>query len=201
LTREQSGAELGWFDLDPATGQVSALVEVDSNLTAGFSHPRADDPPITIEAERIGSTEFEVPRLRDDLGEAAETMVGLWAFSSPIDLRTPHLALFANGRGMFVTSDAEPDCLSGFAPGECPPGVEFFEWSYDPAEGALRLFNPIYDTNGCAGLFDGCPSAPFFVDPSFEVFLFLSLAPDRRSFDFLGEDEVTFTFHRVPPRP
>lgn len=201
LTREQSGAELGWFDLDPATGQVSALIEVDSNLTAGFSHPRADDAPITIEAERIGSTEFEVPRLRDDLGEAAETMVGLWALDEAIDPRVPHLALFANGRGMFVTSDAEPDCLGGLAPGECPPGVEFFEWSYDPVEGVLRLFNPLYDTNGCAGLFDGCPSySDFFGTPSNEAFLFPSLAADRRSFLSFADD-VERTFYRVPPRP
>ncbi len=202
--REQSGAELGWFDIDVASGKVSALLEVDSNLTAGFSNSRDDDRPITITADRIGDDGgFSVGRLRDDLGTAPLSLVGLWAQDSATELRVPHLALFANGRGMAITHDAVPDaeCFGGDAPGECPPGVEFFEYSFDPVSGELRLFNPQYDTNGCGGFFNRCPTAVSFGDDTTEVFLSITPAGDGRSFEFLDFSDTLRTFHRVPPRP
>lgn len=177
--REQSGAELGWFDLDPATGQVSTLLEVDSNLSSGTSHPADNDPPLTVSADLISNgTGFSLGRLATTGG----ALVGLWARNSATDLATEHLAFFANGRVMQVQHRDASDPSCG------PPGVEYAQYSYLAGQQTVIFTSPQYDTNGCGGLFD---STNFQTTASFT----LVLAADGQSFTAGGD-----TWFRIPVR-
>ena len=147
--RKQSGAELGWFDIDPLTGRASVLYEVDSNLTAGLSHLGAASPAFTVSATTLTAGTASFTRLPND----PAGLVGLWAMDSATDLSVPHLAFFANGRFMLVTHSADPQCIGS---NQCPPGVEFSQYAYDASTGQLQLFNLLYDTNGCDGAFETC---------------------------------------------
>ncbi len=147
--RKQSGAELGWLDIDPATGRASVLHEVDSNLTAGLSHFGAASPAFAVSATTLTAGTASFSRLPDD----PAGIVGMWAMGSATDLSVPHLVFLGNGRFMLVTHSADPQCIGS---NQCPPGVEFSEYSYDAATGRLQLFNLMYDTNGCDGAFETC---------------------------------------------
>jgi hypothetical protein len=212
-TQEQSGGELGWFDFDPTAGRISTLLEVDSNLTSGTSHPRDSDPPISITDTAIGSDGFTIPRLPDELGATPTSLVGLWAVNSPTDLSVAHLAFFANGRAMFLTQQADADCLGGTAPGECPPGVEFASYTWNPATGTVvltliegetilsggqRLLH--YDTNGCNGLFDTCPTAVAGGRETRTTTIVFTVAADGRTITFTGGDDLLYTLYRIPTR-
>lgn len=183
----QTGAELGWMDYDPATQRVSALVQVDSNLTVGLSHPGAADGPVVITADQITPSDgAPITRLVDD----PNGLVGLWALGSKTDLSVPHLAIFPNGRAMLVTSVSDPQCQ---AAGQCPPGAEFGSWSFDAATGTLTFSNPQYDTNGCEGVWEFCPAGS---NQPLETIV-ITFAADKQSFSFVGGDAVTYTFHRI----
>jgi hypothetical protein len=151
-TREQSGAELGWFDYDPATQQFSTLLEVDSNLTSGTSHPSVAEmtQQLTITPTQIGVGGGGLSRL--ETITSSTSLVGMWAFDSPTDLSKAHLVFFSNGKFMVITHVTDPTCSGGAA--LCPPGVEYSDYSYDLATGTLTVFNPQYDTNGNDGAFD-----------------------------------------------
>lgn len=160
-TQDQSGAELGWMDYDPVTQQPSAVIEVDSSLTSGLSHPNRNEPPVVVTDTAIdpqdgGNTLTRVQNVATDI-------VGLWALGSTTDLSVPHIAFFANGRFMLIDHRGHPDsgdCFNGTAgDGQCPPGVEFGSYTRDGATGAIRLFGMLYDTNGCSGAFNNCPAA------------------------------------------
>lgn len=147
--RKQSGAELGWFDIDPVTGRASVLHEVDSNLTAGLSHFGAAAPAFMVSATTLTAGTASFTRLPND----PAGLVGMWAMGSATDLSVPHLVFLGNGRFMLVTHSADPQCVGT---NQCPPGVEFSQYTYDAASGQLQLFNLLYDTNGCDGAFETC---------------------------------------------
>ena len=151
-TREQSGAELGWFDYDPATQQFSTSLQVDSNLSSGTSHPSVAEmtQQLTITPTQIGIGGGGLSRM--ETSTSAVSMVGMWAFDSPTDLSKPHIVFFSNGKFMSITHVSDPTCLGGVS--QCPPGVEFSDYTYDPATGTLDVFNMLYDTNGSEGAFD-----------------------------------------------
>jgi len=155
--REKSGLELGWFDHDPTTLHISALLALDTNLTTGLSHPNQQElsERFTITPTRITS-DLGVDTARLETTTSTTSLVGLWAFDSPTDLSVHHMAFFSNGRFMVVTPKADTTTCPGV--NECPPGVEFGQYTYDAATGALAVFNPLYDTNGCEGVFETCPS-------------------------------------------
>jgi hypothetical protein len=212
-TQEQSGGELGWFDWDPANGRMSTLLEVDSNLTSGTSHGSDADPPLRISDTAIGSDDFTIPRLPDERGATPSSLVGLWAVNSPTDLSVAHLAFFANGRALFVSQQAGADCLGGTAPGECPPGVEYASYTWDPASGTVvltllagettlpggqRLLH--YDTNGCQGLFDTCPTAVADGRETRTTTVVFTVAADGRTITFTGGDDLPYTLYRIATR-
>jgi trimeric autotransporter adhesin len=213
FTQEQSGGELGWFDWDPANGRMSTLLEVDSNLTSGTSHGSDADPPLRISDTAIGSDDFTIPRLPDERGATPSSLVGLWAVNSPTDLSVAHLAFFANGRALFVSQQAEADCLGGTAPGECPPGVEYASYTWDPVSGTVvltllagettlpggqRLLH--YDTNGCQGLFDTCPTAVADGRETRTTTIVFTVAADGRTITFTGGDDLPYTLYRIATR-
>jgi hypothetical protein len=154
--REQSGAELGWFDYDPTAHYISSLLEVDSNLTSGTSHPHLGEmyQPITITSTLIsggtGANGFSFTRL--ETTSSSSSLVGMWGYESATDLSASHLVFFSNGRFMQIQHLADNTCANN----GCPPGVEFSEYSYDVTSGIVNFFNPLYDTNGCAGVFESC---------------------------------------------
>jgi trimeric autotransporter adhesin len=192
-TREQTGTELGWFDHDPATGQVSTLLELDSTLTSGTSHPNAGDPPITITPTSISNgSGFSIGRLAND----ATGLIGMWAVASPTDLSVPHLVFYANGRVLLADHRGgdTPQCT---ATGEGPPGAEYASWTFDTDENVLTIQGKIHDTNGCAGLFDSSAASIAQGTDNQPVFFSVSFASDFLSMQLSGQ-RGTETWYRVP---
>ncbi|MDP2006623.1 MAG: hypothetical protein Q8K45_13175 [Rubrivivax sp.] len=193
----QSGAELGWFDHDPATGFIANLLEVDSNLTAGTSHPTAAEMRMrfTITATAVTDDAGNLALGRLETVATTGSLVGLWALDSATDLSVPHLAFFSNGRVMLVHHKGDPgNCV---AANECPPGVELASYSFDAVSGEMRAFGVLYDTNGCTGLFNTCPTAVAQGAVNTETVLLLTLAADGLTATFL-DGTVTRTLHRIP---
>jgi len=157
-TREQTGAEFGWFEYDAATQKFRSLLEVDSNMTAGTSHPRADElnNTLTVSASQLTLSSGSV---FSRLPGGTSGLVGLWAFDSATDLKTQHFAFFPNGKVLMMdpTGDTATGACSAARQG--PPGGEFASYTFDAATGALRVFGKVYDTNGCAGFFDSSQGA------------------------------------------
>jgi hypothetical protein len=191
--REQSGSELGWFDHDPATGAISTLLELDSNLSSGTSHPQAGDPPLVITPSALSVGATTINRLGND----ANGLVGLWAVTSATDLSVPHLAFFANGRVLFV-DPAGGDTAQCTATGEGPPGAEYASWSYDAALGELTISGKIHDSNGCAGLFDSSALSVAVGTDNIPVVFNLSFAPDRLTMQLGGTRGSNETWFRIP---
>lgn len=193
--REQSGAELGWFDVDPTGGYYSTLLEVDSNLTAGTSHPQPAEmfQPIRITPTTIsggtGADTFVFNRL--ETSASATSLVGMWGFGSATDLSVLHLVFFSNGRFMLITHRADPQCLGV---NQCPPGVEFSEYSYNVATATLTVFNMIYDTNGCEGAFETCAAGNRL--PSNQVGIVI--AADGQTALLTDNQGVQTTLYRIP---
>lgn len=194
--QEDSGAELGWIDIDPATGRWSTLVEVDTNLSAGTSHPRPDDSAdtVTVTADTIsggtGADAFSFSRLDSDA--SALGIVGMWALGSANDLSVPHIVFFRNGRVMTVVHTVDTQCAVANG---CAPGVEYASWTWNLQTGALRLFDKLYDTNGCDGAFDSCAGGA----NNAEFVRTLVIAADGRSAALIGPEE-TQTLYRIAPR-
>jgi hypothetical protein len=197
VLREQSGAELGWFDYDPTGQYFSTSVEVDSNLTTGTSHPRANEmfQPITITPTQIsggtGADAFVLNRL--ETATSTTSLVGLWAMGSATDLSVPHLAFFSNGRGMLIKHVSDPQCQGT---NQCPPGVEFGEYSFDPATGALTLFNMLYDTNGCDGAFETCAAGSNNTSTTVTV----TVAPDGLTATLIDRQGTSNALFRISPQ-
>lgn len=198
LFREQSGAELGWFDHDPTGQYFSTSVEVDSNLTSGTSHPKPAEmfQPMTITATQIsggtGADAFAFNRLPTAVAQSS--VLGMWAIDSATDLSKNHIVFFGNGRFMTVTHVADTTTCAGT--NQCPPGVEFGEYTYDPATGALLLFNPIYDTNGCEGVFETCTAGSNNTTGSAT----LTVAADGLTGTWLSSGGNSFTIYRIQPQ-
>lgn len=209
LTNEQSGAELGWFDYDPVTKRISSLLEVDSNLTSGTSHPAAVEMTAQFNIGASALTNSAGDVLMTRLETAPTGMVGLWALGSATDLSVPHLALFSNGRFMLVHHQGNPlpgDCFNGSAgDGQCPPGVEFGSYTYTPAGTApvtpatMRFFALQYDTNGCAGAFSSCPAAVAIGAVNTEVNFVVVLSADGTTVTTQRGTDPVLTWFRVPP--
>lgn len=193
-TREQTGAELGWFDHDPATGRVSTLVEVDSNLTSGTSHGSDNDPPITITPTQISDgSGFSLGRLGND----ATGLVGMWAVTSATDFSVPHLVFFANGRVLFVDhrGGATQTCSPTL---DGPPGAEYASWSYDATTGNLTISGKIHDTNGCNGLFDSSAAGVAAGLDNAPVVFPVTFAPDGLTMQLGGPRGSNETWFRIP---
>ena len=193
--REQTGAELGWLDHDPVTHQVAVLLETDSTLTSGASSN--DGTVVTVDAASITTNDGSVfPRL----ATSATDLTGMWAIDSATDLAVPHLIFFGNGRLLFISHRADADCLGGTAPGECPPGGEFSSYTFDALTGSMRAFALQYDTNGCGGMFDSCPTAQANGNANTERTLVFTLQPGNQTLTFVDSGGTPHTAYRVAPQ-
>ena len=189
-TREQTGAELGWLDLDTTTGKYSSLLEVDSDLTAGTSHPDAS-ASLTISATQIVVGDGSV-FLR--LAGGSTGIVGLWAVGSATDLSVVHLAFFANGKVLLIDSQGDTEGGACALAKQGPPGAEYASYTFNAATGALRVFGKIYDTNGCAGLFDS--SAGGTANTEANVTILMAADGTTATVTIPGEPQLTI--YRVP---
>ncbi len=194
-TREQSGGELGWFDLDTATGRYATLVEVDSNLSAGTSHP-GPGAGIAITPTQITAGDgTAIPRLGGSSG-----IVGLWALGSPSDLSVNHFAFFANGRMLHIDSRGDTEGGACAAARQGPAGAEFASYTFDPVTGTLRMVK-IHDTDGCAGLFDSSAGAVAAGTANSVAVRTLVLSADGKTATVGGTGTSTpVTLYRIPPQ-
>lgn len=117
--REQTGAELGHLDIDPATGRYAALLDVDSNLTGGTSHPDSTDT-LTIAADKITTGEGLVITRMPGTGSG---IVGLWALGSATDLSVQHFAFFANGKVLMIDNSGDTSGGQCTVDRQGPPGA------------------------------------------------------------------------------
>ena len=193
VTREQTGGELGYFDLDTATGRYSSLLEVDSDQTAGTSHPHAADT-LTISATAILSNSgVSFPRLAG----GTTGIVGLWAVGSATDLSVVHLAFFGNGKVLLV------DNVGDTSGGQCtidrqgPPGAEFASYTFNAATGALRVFGKVYDTNGCRGIFDSSTQAVMNGNANTEANFVITFSADGKNATVTEAGEPQTTIYRI----
>ena len=191
--REVSGGEFGFIDFDPATGRYATLLEVDSNLTAGTSHPEATET-LTITPTQIVSSDGAVfPRLPSDNAG----LVGLWAVGSATDLSVDHFAFFANGRVLHIDSKGDTSGGACTIAKQGPAGAEFASYTFNAGTGALRVFGKIHDTDGCAGLFDSSTGAMADGTANTEVNLKVTLSADAKTATVIDGGSST-TIYRIP---
>ncbi|HEY9107808.1 MAG TPA: hypothetical protein VIN58_14100 [Roseateles sp.] len=149
----QTGHELGWLSYDAASQTFNGLVESNSAGEGGELRRSAAEQAtekLTISATQISSSLGTVfsRATNDDTG-----IVGLWAFSAT-DFNTQHFLFLPNGKLLMV--DPLGDTQAGVCLNERkgPPGGEYSSYSFDKATGMLSVTGKLYDTNGCAGMFD-----------------------------------------------
>ena len=121
-------------------------------------------------------------------------IVGMWALGSATDLKAAHFVFFANGKVMSIhPAEDQGACLTAR---QGPPGIEWSDYSFMPATGALRIFNKIYDTSGCTGVFDSTNP----LQPSSETFT-ITMAADKKSFTVPVDGGATImTGFRIAPK-
>jgi trimeric autotransporter adhesin len=182
------GIERGWLDFDPATGASGRLLEVDSNGDTGTSHPGPDEGITGVSATAISVAGGSIPRFVDD----PAGIVGMWALGSATDLKATHFVFFANGKVLSIhPAETQGACATAR---QGPPGVEWSDYSFNAATGALRIFNKIYDTSGCTGAFDSADAAP-----NTEANFVLTMAGDKKTFTFPGDGGAILTGYRIAP--
>ena len=187
------GLEKGWVDYDPATGKTGVLLAIDSNGEWGFSHPQPTDGVTSITPTAINFVGGTITRFVDD----PNGIVGMWAVGSATDLNVPHFIFFADGKVMSIhpysAGDVEPGGACDLAR-EGPPGIEWSDYTFNPATGALRIFNKIYDTNGCGGIFDSSVGTP-----NTEANFVITLSADGKT-AANSEDPTARTLYRISPQ-
>ncbi|HZY19875.1 MAG TPA: hypothetical protein VFE82_15485 [Ramlibacter sp.] len=180
-----SGIELGQLTWDAATGRFTSTPSLDTNGEWGPSHAGAADTMrldgaglvFTDGDDGAATTLVRVPNDPDGL-------VGMWALGSPTGLNVQTLVFFGNNRFMMI----DPVGDTG---GNCPVvrGVEYGSYTFDAAAGTLAVTQPpLYDTNGCAGLWDSVSTPPFGINET------LVFNADKSQFT-VGDA----TFHRILP--
>ena len=187
------GFEYGWFDLDPATQTNSRLIAVDTSGEWGLSHTKQANEGIASITDTVLTTKGGETFSR--LPDSGTGIVGMWALGSATDLKVTHFVFFANGRVLSIhPAETQGACATAR---QGPPGIEWSDYSFTPATGALRFFNKIYDTSGCTGVFDSADAVP-----NTETNLVLTMAPDGKTFTVpVDGGTVILTGYRIPTNP
>jgi hypothetical protein len=94
---------------------------------------------------------------------------------------------------MLIKHVSDPQCQGT---NQCPPGVEFGEYSFDPATGALTLFNMLYDTNGCDGAFETCAAGSNNTSTTVTV----TVAPDGLTATLIDRQGTSNALFRISPQ-
>ena len=187
---DRSGLEVGWFDIDPATNQRGVLIEVDSNGQNGLSHQQPGEGITSITGTALNFVGGSVPRLADD----PNGIVGMWALGSATDLKATHFVFFANGKVLSIhPAETTGPCV---AARQGPPGIEWSDYTFVANTGVLTIFNKIYDTSGCTGVFDSTNAA----QPASATFT-VTMAADKKSFTVPTDGgTVVQTGYRIAPK-
>jgi hypothetical protein len=174
------GLEKGWLDYDSATGKVGVLLAIDTNAEWGLSHPAVGEGITSITSTAITYVGGSLSRFTDD----PNSIVGMWAVNSATDLTAPHFIFFANGKVASIhpysVADREPGGACDLAR-QGPPGIEWSDYTFNATTGALRIFNKIYDTNGCGGVFDSSDGAVANGTANTEANFVVTLSTDRKT--------------------
>ena len=157
-----SGLELGWFDFAPSTTQLGRLIEIDTNGQWGLSHVQPNEGFASITSTAITTKGNEVFNRLPDSGTG---IVGMWAVGSATDLKAPQFVFFAPVNGVSRVLSIHPYAASTAA---CvtstqnfgPPGIEWADYTYNAATGALQILNKLLDSTGCTGFFDSASATP-----------------------------------------
>lgn len=136
--------------------KLEATTSVDTNGTAGFSHPPACDRLRSTGDELIhtsgtanadGSCTVTATEKFAKADNDPTGIVGVWADSST-GLQEVHLALFANGRFLLVSTKPSAGSTCETA------GIESGTYSYNPTSKVFKIETVDVDTTGCDGIAD-----------------------------------------------
>lgn len=131
--------------------RLAATISVDTNGNRGLSHP--------LDCDRLRSTGDELISTTGTANADGSCMVtktekltkadndptgivGVWV--EPSAGQEAHLALFANGRFLFVSGNPVAVCETA--------GIESGTYSYNPTSKAFKIETVDIDTNGCDGV-------------------------------------------------
>lgn len=154
---ETPGVEYGTATIpsfDANGYRLAATISVDTDGNAGLSHPLACDRVRSTGDELIstsGTANTDGSCTVTETGKLVKAdndptgIVGVWA-ESPTGLQDAHLALFANGRFLFVSGNPVAACETA--------GIESGTYSYNPTSKAFKIETVDVDTNGCDGMAD-----------------------------------------------
>ena len=119
-------------------------------------------------------------------------IVGLWS-TVPDDPTIWSQVFFPNGKVMLIQPRDVPVGASCLAARLNPPGVEWADYTFDATTGAVNVFNPLYDSNGCLGFFD-----PTLAVPTTSFSAVITMAADGKSFTRILPDGSVRTNYRIP---
>ena len=141
---ETAGVEYGTAAVttfDTNGYRVQGTPSVDTNLTAGLSHPGTTDRALP----QGDSIKFNGGGILPKVENIPGTIVGAWTiFSRAIKNQT--VVFGSNGKFLAVDPDGDAS--------DRRPGVEFGSYTYDPATKVLKVFGQLYHTNGNNGFFN-----------------------------------------------
>lgn len=109
------------------------------------------------------------------------------------DMTMWSLLFLPNGKMMEIQPRGLTSGTGCFAARMDPPGIEWASYTFNDATGALSVFNPVYDTNGCVGFFDPTAAVPNLTPGYVET-----MAADGKSFTRPLPDGSIRTYFRVP---
>ena len=210
---EHNGLEQGTLLID-AQGHWSAVdLKVDTNGSAGLSHPAAGEVMALSVAKDAQNADNDVLILTRQAGGANPVVLqfhrapqadlaGAWSASS--ELRPGgQVLLFGtpdaqSGLGRITVLDPEGE-LSCELGDRAIPGVELGEFLTDGSN--LSFTSVSHDTNGCSGISDGGTTIGplvYIVSADGQTLVLTLPAPEGSD-----EDSITFTLYRVsrPPSP
>lgn len=191
-TLAQTGHEVGWMDYDAATRTFRALVESSSAGEGGLLRRSAAEQATETLAisptELVSNLGARFTRLPND----PAGVVGLWAFS-PTEFEAQQVVFLPSGKLMMIDPQGDTEAGACSAARQGPPGGEVASYTWNAATGALRVFNLVYDTNGCAGFFDATDTTP-----ATEFTVSLVLASDGLTATLTAPDG-TYTLYRIAP--
>lgn len=193
------GLEVGWLDFDPASQSTGRLLAIDTNGEWGTSHPMSSEGIASITATAITTKGGESFGRLNDAGSA---IVGMWAVDSVTNLRAPQFVFFANGKVLSIhpynVGDREPGSACDVAR-QGPPGVEWADYTFNAATGALRVFNKQIDSNGCGGIFDSSDGAVLNGTANTEANVTVTFSADGKSAT-VNDGSGPATLFRIAPQ-
>lgn len=158
----QSGIERGAINWNPATGEITATVTLDTNGEWGLSHIINERLFFSLNGNNLVITEdFDDESLADQITEfprleQSTGIVGTWALTrtedADVNLGVQQFIFLANGKYLMIDPVGDDDYAEPDDPKCGDAGLEYGHYSF--ALGVLTASGILTDTNDCAGLRD-----------------------------------------------